>query len=157
MNSRIKELRKTLGYTQAEFGSKIGLSRDEVSNIEIGRSSLRVTTIPVICNVLGVNRTWLETGEGEMFVSEDTNILNRLAEEFNLSRSEEALIATFVQLPAQDRAAILRYVRTLADNLPNVDPDEEEAEQIKQDYLRQKRAAAASSATDGQSGGEKMA
>lgn len=157
MNNRIKELRKNLRLTQEDFGSKIGLSRAEVSNIEIGRAPVRPATIPIICSVLGVNRTWLETGEGEMFVSEDTNILNRLAEEFNLSRSEEALIATFVQLPAQDRAAILRYVRTLADNLPNVDPDEEEAEQIKQDYLRQKRAAAASSATDGQSGGEKMA
>ena len=158
MNSRLKELRKSLGYTQAEFGSRIGLSRDEVSNVEIGRSPLRANTIPVICSVLGVNRAWLETGEGQMFVSSETGILNRLSEEFHLSKSEEALVATFVQLPAEDRAAILRYVKALAAELaPVVDPDEAAAEQLKQDYLREKKAEAELSASAWPDGEENMA
>lgn len=157
MNSRVRELRKALGYTQTEFGGKIGLSRAEVANIELDRAPLRPATIPIICSVLGVNRAWLETGEGEMFTSPETSILNRLAAEFNLSKSEEALINTFVRLPAQDRAAILRYVRALSASLSEIDPDEEEAEQLKQDYLRQKRAAGTSSATDGRDGEKRMA
>ena len=157
MNSRIRELRKALGYTQTEFGSKIGLSRAEVSNIELDRAPLRPATIPIICSVLGVNLVWLETGDGEMFNSPETSILNRLAEEFHLSKSEEALVDTFVRLPAQDRAAILRYVRALADGLSGIDSVEEEAEELKQEYMQQKRAAGTSSVTDGQNGAEKMA
>ena len=157
MNERIKALRKTLGYTQAEFGGKIGLSRDEVSNIEIGRSPVRSTTVPVICNVLGVNRVWLETGEGEMFVSDGASILNRLATEYNLSSAEEAVVAAFVQLPPQDRAAILRYVKALADEIYSRQSDEQEAEAVKQEYLRMKKAGEGSSASAGENGVEKMA
>lgn len=157
MNERIKALRKALGYTQAEFGGKIGLSRDEVSNIEIGRSSVRSTTIPVICNVLGVNRVWLETGEGEMFVSDGASILNRLATEYDLSSAEEAVVAAFVQLPPQDRAAILRYVKALADEIYSHQSDEQEAEAVKQEYLRMKKAGGESSASAGENGVEKMA
>ena len=66
---------------------------------------------------------------------------------------------TFVSL-YKEYQDTLRAVRRDAFQ-PKRDKDEklseEEAEQLKQDYLRQKRAAAASSATDGQSGGEKMA
>lgn len=157
MNERIKALRKTLGYTQAEFGGKIGLSRDEVSNIEIGRSPVRSTTVPVICNVLGVNRVWLETGEGEMFVSDGASILNRLATEYDLSSAEEAVVAAFVQLPPQDRAAILRYVKALADEIYSRQSDEQEAEAVKQEYLRMKKAKEESSASAGENGVEKMA
>ena len=91
-----------------------------------------------------------------MFVSSETGILNRLSEEFHLSKAEEALVATFVQLPAEDRAAILRYVKALASELvPVVDPDEAAAEQLKQEYLREKKAEAGSSASawpDGEEG-----
>lgn len=157
MNERVKALRKALGYTQAEFGSKIGLSRAEVANVESERAPVRPATVPVICNVLGVSRAWLETGEGEMFISDSASILNRLATEYNLSPAEEAVVAAFVGLPSQDRAAILRYVSALVDELAARQTDEVEAEQLKQDYLRQKKAAAASSATAGDDGDVQMA
>lgn len=157
MNERIKALRKALGYTQAEFGGKVGLSRAEVANIESERAPVRPATIPVICNVLGVNRVWLETGEGEMFVSDGASILNRLTTEYNLSSAEEAVVAAFVQLPPQDRAAILRYVKALADEIYSRQSDEQEAEAVKQEYLRMKKAGEGSSASAGENGVEKMA
>ena len=149
-------MRKALKLTQENFGSKIGLSRAEVSNIEIGRAPVRPATIPIICSALGVNRAWLETGEGEMFATDGANILSRLSSEYNLSQAEEAAVSVFIRLPAQDRAAILRYVKALAAELaPVVDPDEADAEQLKQEYLREKKAGAGSSASawpDGEEG-----
>lgn len=149
-------MRKALKLTQENFGSKIGLSRAEVSNIEIGRAPVRPATIPIICSALGVNRAWLETGEGEMFATDGANILSRLSSEYNLSQAEEAAVSVFIRLPAQDRAAILRYVKALASELvPVVDPDEAAAEQLKQEYLREKKAGAGSSASawpDGEEG-----
>lgn len=149
-------MRKALKLTQENFGSKIGLSRAEVSNIEIGRAPVRPATIPIICSALGVNRAWLETGEGEMFATDGANILSRLSSEYNLSQAEEAAVSVFIRLPAQDRAAILRYVKALAAELaPVVDPDEAAAEQLKQEYLREKKAGAGSSASawpDGEEG-----
>lgn len=149
-------MRKALKLTQENFGSKIGLSRAEVSNIEIGRAPVRPATIPIICSALGVNRAWLETGEGEMFATDGANILSRLSSEYNLSQAEEAAVSVFIRLPAQDRAAILRYVKALAAELaPVVDPDEADAERLKQEYLREKKAGAGSSASawpDGEEG-----
>lgn len=151
-------MRKALKLTQENFGSKIGLSRAEVSNIEIGRAPVRPATIPIICSALGVNRAWLETGEGEMFATDGANILSRLSSEYNLSQAEEAAVSVFIRLPAQDRAAILRYVKALAAELaPVVDPDEAAAEQLKQEYLREKKAEAESSASAWPDGEENMA
>ena len=151
-------MRKALKLTQENFGSKIGLSRAEVSNIEIGRAPVRPATIPIICSALGVNRAWLETGEGEMFATDGANILSRLSSEYNLSQAEEAAVSVFIRLPAQDRAAILRYVKALAAELaPVVDPDEAAAEQLKQEYLREKKAGAGSSASAWPDGEENMA
>lgn len=158
MNTRVKALRKELGLTQSDFGSKVGLSRAEVANIELGRAPIRPATIPIICSVLGVSREWLETGCGEMFVSDSVSILSRLTSEYNLSAAEEAAVSTFIRLPPQDRAAILRYVKTLAAELEStVDPDEAEAEAVKQEYLLQKRAMGTSSATAGEDGEERRA
>ena len=42
MNERIKELRKALGLTQAEFGERIGVKPNTITNYESG---LRVLTL----------------------------------------------------------------------------------------------------------------
>jgi len=68
MNERLKELRKTLGYSQREFGDKLGLSRDVISNLELGRVDLKEHIIKLICEVFNVNEQWLRIGQGEMFL-----------------------------------------------------------------------------------------
>ena len=63
--TRLKKLRKTiLEMSQEEFGSKIGLSKSNISNIEIGRVDLTDRNINSICDTFNVNEAWLRTGEG---------------------------------------------------------------------------------------------
>lgn len=65
MNNRIKELRKSLGLNQTEFGARIGIKQTTVAGYENGRAPLD-TVVTSICREFNVNRLWLETGEGPM-------------------------------------------------------------------------------------------
>ena len=64
MKERIKQLRKTLGLTQNEFGTKLGLAANTVTNYETGRRIPSNTVIFSICREFSVNEVWLRTGEG---------------------------------------------------------------------------------------------
>lgn len=73
MNERFKELRKTLGLTQSEFGKILGLSTSGVSEIEAGRRKVTEQHLIMLSNYKKkiINIEWLRTGDGEMFVKMD--------------------------------------------------------------------------------------
>lgn len=81
MNERIKELRKTLGFTQQEFADKIGVKRNTVATYEMGRSVPSDSAISLICREFNVNEDWLRNGSGEMFRPRSRN--KELFEYFN--------------------------------------------------------------------------
>lgn len=68
IGNRIKSLRKALNLTQQEFADKIDVKRNTVAQYEIGRNEPQSAVVTLICNTYNVNRHWLETGEGEMFL-----------------------------------------------------------------------------------------
>ncbi|MCL2763017.1 MAG: helix-turn-helix domain-containing protein [Treponema sp.] len=67
MNKRLRELRKTLRMTQAEFAAKLEMAQNSYSKIETGENSLTEKNIFLICLIFGVDESWLRTGKGEMF------------------------------------------------------------------------------------------
>lgn len=67
MNTRIKLLRKYLNLTQLEFGQRISVKPNTVTNYETGLRTPSNAVITSICREFGVNEIWLRTGEGEMF------------------------------------------------------------------------------------------
>lgn len=67
MSNRIKAIREALKLSQREFGEKLGVSRDVISNLEYGRVQPKELFLQHVCQQYGVNRYWLETGQGEMF------------------------------------------------------------------------------------------
>ena len=69
MNNRVKEIRKYVGLTQEKFAKSIGVSRSNVTNVELGKIQLTDRLIKTICSVYNVDENWLRTGEGEMFIS----------------------------------------------------------------------------------------
>lgn len=68
MKDRLKELRKTLGLKQRDIAEKLGVSTSAVGNWECGKDSPGDARVYQLCKEYNVNRTWLETGEGEMFL-----------------------------------------------------------------------------------------
>lgn len=71
MHERIKQLRKQLKINQSEFGSRIGISRDTIANIEGNRIEIKDIYVLSICKEFNVNEDWLRTGDGEMFNQSD--------------------------------------------------------------------------------------
>lgn len=70
VSGRVKEVRQKVDgkkLSQAEFGARLGVSRDVISNIEYGRVEPTEIVIRSIVRDFGVNEIWLRTGEGEMF------------------------------------------------------------------------------------------
>ena len=55
MHNRIKMVRESLQLSQREFGEKLGVSRDVISNIEYGRVQPRALLVRHIWAVYGVD------------------------------------------------------------------------------------------------------
>lgn len=153
INERIKFLRKEKGLTQKTLASTLGITQSGVSFLEQEGSSVSDQTIKLICTVFGVREEWLRIGEGEMYSSAELFSLDRFVAERGATELELAIVKAYFELDPAIRQAVLEHFRAHL----TADPDELEAEALKQEYLRQKKAGAASSATAGQNGGEKMA
>ena len=100
MNKRLKELRKALKMTQAEFAAKLEMAQNSYSKIELGENSLTEKNIKLICLLLSVNEKWLRTGEGEMF-----NPVSKPKDE-----DEKELLEMFRLLSPEMRTFVLRKI-----------------------------------------------
>lgn len=82
MNVRIKELRKALKLTQQALADKLGVSRNFITQIEMGVKVPSARTVADICREFSVNESWLREGTGEMFLPQrkDDMIAKMLAD-----------------------------------------------------------------------------
>jgi transcriptional regulator with XRE-family HTH domain len=77
---RVKEVRKTLGLTLEKFGEKLGVKKNAISQIETGRNSLTDQMAKSICREYNVRQSWLDSGEGAMFVDDDESFYRKIDE-----------------------------------------------------------------------------
>jgi repressor LexA len=71
-NQKISEVRKRFGLSQDALAAKIGVSGSAIGLIEKGRSkSPSAELLASLTTELGVNPTWLLTGEGEMLLTDE--------------------------------------------------------------------------------------
>lgn len=73
MKNRIKQIRKEKKMTQVEFGGKIGVKGNTVTNYESGLRNPTDAVILSICREFGINEEWLRNGTGEMHCCTDTD------------------------------------------------------------------------------------
>ena len=62
MGQRIKQRRKELNMTQADFAEKLGISQNHISAIECGSQHLSFELFVSICNTLSINPDYLING-----------------------------------------------------------------------------------------------
>lgn len=65
MKNRIKQIRKDHKLTQVEFGERIGVKGNTITNYETGLRNPTDAVILSICREFNVNEDWLRTGIGE--------------------------------------------------------------------------------------------
>ena len=105
MNQRMKMVREALGMSQANFAESADIGLGVIKNIDSNRTEPNDHFYNVLCARYNINRTWLETGEGEMFVE--------------MSRAEK--IGRFVSDVLEDEPDSFR--RKLIDILIELDAD----------------------------------
>lgn len=114
INERVLDLRRKLNLTQTDFGSRIGVSQGHLTSIETGRRSVTEKTIKLICITYGVSEKWLRTGNGDIFLADDTSIFARFVSEYNLTALEQAILSTYIKLPNEQRSAAFSILHKLA-------------------------------------------
>ncbi|MBM3422942.1 MAG: helix-turn-helix domain-containing protein [Chlorobi bacterium] len=125
---RLRIARRHAGLNQRDFGRKIGLSGNRVSEIEHGKGELKACALYSLCSEFGVDSEWLMTGSG--------NMLQKTAEksgtgsiEYRLLRLESE-IGKFMQtdlLQKKSTAAVPLYLEAVAAGYP--DPVSSEIEE----------------------------
>lgn len=127
MNSRIKEVRKAKGLSQAAFGAPFGANRDMINNVENGRAAVSDIMVSSICRTYDVNERWLRTGEGEMFVqiSRDQEIMDFVAD--TMQDDEDNFRRRFLlalsRLPEERWADIEDFARQITAENKEADQD----------------------------------
>ena len=153
MNERIRMVREAAGLSQTAFGARLGVSRDVVNNLERGRVDIKDHFVKLICAEFQVDENWLRTGEGgegPIYNESEAFSLDRWAKEHGATELELEIVKVYFELDPGIRQAVMDHFK--AHFATAVDPDEAEAEALKQDFLRQRKAEAASSATAGDDG-----
>lgn len=147
IGDRVKELRKVLGMTQEKFADRIGLKRNSVAQIELGRETSD-QTIFAICREFRVNEEWLRNGEGEMFVPSPASIVDELAEEYHLCPEAQAMVEKFITLDPAAQLAVFDYMCAVVDELRGREPDREERlrEELERQLVKEKKGTEKSEA-----------
>ena len=107
----IKALRGYLKLTQKEFAEKFHLERQQILDIERGKTKISAETVLLIIKELDVNLDWLLTGEGSMFKTATPPVSFPLIND---------LISVVMLLPVERQKAVLNYAKdqkTLAEIL----------------------------------------
>jgi len=66
LGERIRVVRQHYRETQEEFGQKIGISGNRVSELENGKGGTGAGVVQALCSAFSVSHQWLLSGMGEM-------------------------------------------------------------------------------------------
>lgn len=110
---RVKEIRKALGLTTEKFGEKLGVQRSAVSKIENGRCSVTEQMVLSICREFRANYYWLTKGELPMFTGTPENVVDEIAEDYNLDEIDKKIIQKYLELSDDQRNAIKDYLKSI--------------------------------------------
>lgn len=122
MNQRIKEVRRSLGLSQEEFGRRLGITKSAVSRIESSSNGASGQTVKSICREFNIDYGWLTTGQGEMFAENDDQV-TKLVDTVLAGENEfaRAIFRGFAQFSAEDWQQLHSLIKKFLDGM---NPDE---------------------------------
>lgn len=116
MKDRIKQIRKDKKLTQVEFGERIGVKGNTITNYENGLRNPTDAVILSICREFGVNEDWLRTGNGEQYLHPDDKLSTYIADIITGDDDFiKDLISAYMELDELSKEAL----RKLADSMLN--------------------------------------
>lgn len=168
IKDRLRNLRRQLDLTQAEFAERIGSVQNTITGYENGRRQPSGAVISLICKEFNVNEEWLREGVGEMFKAAPSSVLEQMAEVYSFSHRDYVAVEKFANLNRQRRDVILDFMREVVSAFDDVEsgvpaislgaPEfgeidiEAEVAAYRRQLELQKKAAAGSSVSNGTDG-----
>ena len=119
LNNRLKEIRRTLHMTQKELGDVLGITNGAVSDIEKGKAALTERNISLICEKLNIDKDWLKSGTGDMFLPElPEDEFSKILSEIEESNDDfiKNFLKIYWQLDENGKKVIKCFAKTLAEN-----------------------------------------
>lgn len=111
LSDRIKLVREASGLNQTEFGKRIEIGSSGMSKLEKGINNPADRTIRLICSEFGINRHWLETGEGEMRDPQRTSDIELLAQAATgQCEAKKIILRAVASMPDDLLVKILEYL-----------------------------------------------
>ena len=116
MKDRIKKIRKEYKLTQVEFGERIGVKGNTITNYENGLRNPTDAVILSICREFNINENWLRTGTGEMYKEADDKLSSYVAE-IVIGNDEfiKDLITVYMELDDTSKAALKKIAYAMAE------------------------------------------
>lgn len=124
MERRLKQLRKSYGFTQQNVADAVGIDRTTYTYYETGASTPPLENLKKIARVFKVSVAYL-IGESDVSFTDDeeTDEPLMVAESVdftkNLTKSEKALIAYYRSLEKEDRAKALEMIKDFVKDTGN--------------------------------------
>ncbi len=119
LSARIKQVRLSQEkdgkrMTQESFGKALGVSRDVIASIELGRVEPDGPLVKLICATFGVDYHWLTTGEGEMLHVSDDAVADRIEELLEgENETAKALFRAFAAFDESDWKTVQKFIDEL--------------------------------------------
>ena len=117
INERIKKVRSDAKMTLVEFGKKIGLTKSTVSRMEQDGYTVIPQNVQLICTAFNISEKWLTEGKGDMYISDEDAILEKLTNMYDLSEDQVFFAKQWLRLPDSAREAVVEYVFSIANAL----------------------------------------
>lgn len=119
MKDRIKAIRKHYNLTQTEFGDRIGVKGNTITNYENDLRNPSDAIIVSICREFNVNEDWLRSGTGEMFKSrtreQEIGAFVNEVMELNDDSFEKKLVSALARLEPKDWECLEAIAKKLLD------------------------------------------
>lgn len=106
ISDRLKEIRKILGLTQADFGEKMGLKPTAIGQMENGTRNITERTLILLQEKHNVNMDYLLYGNGEVFIKPNTFSLDEYAKKNDLTQKDLVVIREFMALDSKAKEAV---------------------------------------------------
>ena len=130
IQERIKQVRKTLKMTLAEMAKELESSTTSINSWELGRNNMPMSVRKQLTLQYNVNREWLETGKGPMFLQ------GKSPDKLDLEAFERVVFKLFDDLSDEGRLTIVdlgnklakRYAELLEEESSHEEWEDEESD-----------------------------
>lgn len=144
IGDRIREIRKAHKLTQADFAQKIGVGQAALSALEKGIRNVTDRNIVQICHVFNINKDWLNSGTGEMFIENKSTVIDQLVDEYSLDNLDKQLLSTYLELSPANRQALKMFLTSFSSKVTMdavvQDPIEQKLAEYRQELEAEQRA-----------------